>query len=260
MRSLEIGLSVLASLVLWSLARAPGASAQGVSLELAGGYDQLTSDLGYGEFEWPVLQYGNWSTTRTGRLGIDGRVAFSVGERWEMGAALGLNRATVNLVHSDCGIVTECPNDKTLSSADYTELVSVLATGRFWPMGSPDQRLTARPLLGVHTGVLWHDNGLEAVDREFVVDGEFAGTAPNVGFPLGIDAGVGMAISENAYLLTYLTGQLLFAPTPNLEVPERDRSCGRRPHSGQGDPCMRTLQGDGLGFRLGLRIGIGIRL
>ncbi len=260
MTRLAIVLSVLACGAMGTLVSAPDAAAQGLSLEFSGGYDQLTDDPGYGDFTWPVLRYGNWSTTRTAHLGIDGRVNFSTGERWELGAGFGVKRATANLVHANCGIVNECPNDVTLSSADYTELVTVMATARFWPMGVADRRLAVRPLVGVHTGFLWHNNGLEVVDREFVDDTEFVGANSNNGVPLGIDAGFGMALSERAYLLSYLTGTMLVVPTPDLAVGERDPFCDRTPHSGQGDPCMRTFEGDGFGFRWGVRIGIGIRL
>lgn len=259
MKRLTTIVCVAVCCALGHLTLTPDAVAQGVSLELSGGSDHPSDDLGYGAFAWPVFRYGNLSTTRTGRLGIDARLAFSIGERWELGAAVGLQRATLNLVALPSCFDGDC-STRTLSSAEYTELVTALATARFWPMGVADRPLAVRPLVGLHTGFVSHDNGLGVVVREFVDDREFVGEDTDRGVPVGLDAGFGMAISDRAYVLAYMTGRMLMVPAPDGDIASRDPFCAVRPHSGRGDPCVETLEGDGFGFRWGVRLGVGIRL
>lgn len=219
-------------------ALASDALAQGVSLEMAVGYDQLANDLGYED-----LVSGE---ATEGGLGIDGRLAFSVDERWELGAAFSLKRATMSLLRRFfCpDIPVDCPPPPdTIWSKDYTEVVSALATARFWPMGVVDRSRTVRPLVGLHAGFLWYNNGLELVERESV------GTTINHGVPIGFDAGVGVAISDRTYLLTYLTGQMLLVDVPRRPYFHVNRSTDQR-----------VLEADGFGFRWGIRTGIGFRL
>lgn len=198
-----------------TLSPASPLSAQEVSLEFAGGYDHLINDLQLGELDTGrrVL-----FPHRSGNFDLDSRLAIRTGELWEFGAAFSLTRTTFELQTATvCLESRQCsPSPRTISSQDYTELVSALVTGRHWPMGVADRRLAPRPLVGFHTGVLWHD---DARDR-------------NWGVPVGFDVGAAMAMTDRTYLLSYATGQMLLV--------------SRRPfHDGFG---FR------LGFRLGLGI------
>lgn len=192
---------------------APHASAQAVSFELAAGYDHLADDLELGE-----IDPGSYGLRQSGRFGLDGRVGVRTGERWAVGAAVSLTRARLSLWYGGFCEHRECTPSRTEHSQVYTEVASVLATGRHWPMGVADLDTRVRPLVGLHAGVLWHD---DARDR-------------NWGVPLGVDGGLAVAVTEETYLLTYVTGQMLLV--------------------------SRRSWHDGFGFRLGFRVGLGVRL
>ncbi len=213
-RSCTVRHSVL--LAVAAVAVAGPAAAQGISVEGSVGYDRLLNGLALGEFETPhSIEH------QSSGFGVDGRLAFLSGDRLELGASFSLQRSTLALreggrtcLESSCLAV----HGPIVESHDYTQLVSAVLGGRFWPNGMPDERHALRPLVGLHTGVLWHNDSQDV----------------NWGVPIGVDGGIGIALTDRVYSLTYLTGQMLLV--------------------------NRQAFGDGFGFRWGVRTGFGIRL